>query len=117
MSVQNQIYDLEKKGKVVDSDGQHLQESSNRKKIAIAENEDGILKSFLTAGRGVDQHGEVTEHAEVETQSISESRYERIRQQAEREMKQEKEAERRGYDGCEDDNELMDFYRNRKPRV
>lgn len=61
-----------------------------------------MLKSFLTDGRG-----------DKPQNSLSQDKYERIRQQAELEVRQEREDEDdKSHE--EDDNDLINFYRNKK---
>lgn len=97
MNVQKQLNELEEKGRVHEAEGQDRGRQAD-------EEATGVLKSFLTDGRG-----------EKGQSQMSIDKYERIRQQAEKEVREEREYEDdddKSQD--EDDANLIDFYRNKK---
>ena len=96
MSVQKQLNELEEKGRVHDVDGQDGGRQADEEGA-------GVLKSFLTDGRG-----------DKGQSQMSLDKYERIRQQAELEVRQEGEDDEDDKSQDEDDGNLIDFYRNKK---
>ena len=94
ISVQNQLNELEENGRLQIEEGRHAGGRAE-------EEGTGMLKSFLTDGRG-----------DKPQNSLSQDKYERIRQQAELEVRQEHEDDDKSQE--EDENDLINFYRNKK---